>query len=318
MRHYFTVGLAVLAACSITPRLSSQQCLGGPQVQDACNRAIDALKTFHPAAGIIVSGGDPSLGTAQALGGFGHFFVSARVNAVNVAAPNPDTTSGPQTIRGFVPAPVVEAGVGVWPGLRGGMLAVDALFSATLVPTHAVDKLTVDSGATHLGSMALGLGFGVRVGLWSGMFPIPAVSVSVMRRSLPRLTYGQLAPSSISSGDAFDFSTDVKATNVRVTAGYHLPLADVAAGFGFDHYSSEGRLRYYDNPPFSDVATVPFTPRENRAVLFADAAFHLSLASLGVELGYQTGQDQHLSTNYSGFDPKSGHFFGGLGVRVGL
>jgi len=306
-------GLAVAGV-----RLSAQQCTGSASVQGVCNRAIDALKTFHPAAGIIVSGGDPSLGTAKALGGFGHFFVSARVNAVKVAAPNPDTTSGPQTIHGFVPAPVVEAGVGVWPGLRGGMLAVDALFSATLVPTHAVDKLSVDSGAAHVGSMALGLGFGARVGVWSGMFPIPAVSLSVMRRSLPRLTYGQLAASSLSSGDAFDFSTDVKATNVRVTAGYHLPLADVAAGFGFDHYSSAGRLRYYDNPPFSSVATVPFTPSENRAVLFADAAFHLSLASLGVELGYQTGQDQHLSTNYSGFDPKSGHFFGGLGVRVGL
>src|SRR5260221_1013763 len=122
MRRYCTFGLAVLAACSITPRLSGQQCSGGTQAQSICNRAIDALKTFHPAAGIIVSGGDPSLGTAQALGGFGHFFVSARVNAVKVVAANPDTTSGPQTIRGIVPAPDVEAGVGVWPGLHGGML----------------------------------------------------------------------------------------------------------------------------------------------------------------------------------------------------
>jgi hypothetical protein len=295
----------------------SAQCTGSASVQGVCNRAIDALKTFHPAAGIIVSGGDPSLGTAQALGGFGHFFVSARVNAVNVAAPNPDTTNVSNTIHGFVPAPVVEAGVGIWPGLRG-MLAVDALFAATLVPTHAVDKLTVDSGAAHFGSMALGLGYGVRVGVFNGMFPIPAVSVSVMRRSLPRLTYGQLAASSLSSGDAFQFATDVKATNVRVTAGYHLLLADVAAGFGFDHYSSNGRLRYYDNPPFNSIATVPFTPRNNRAVVFADAAFHLALASLGAEVGYQTGEDQHLSTNYSGFNAKSGHIFGGVGVRVGF
>ena len=294
------------------------QCTGSASVQEVCNRAIDALKTFHPAAGIIVSGGDPSLGTAEALGGFGHFFLSARVNAVKVAAPNPDTTSASNTIHGFVPAPVVEAGVGIWPGLRGGLLAVDALLSATLVPTHAIDKLTVDSGAAHFGSMALGLGFGARIGVFKGMFPIPAMSVSVMRRSLPRLTYGQLAASSLSSGDAFEFDTDVKATNVRVTAGYHLPLADVAAGFGFDHYSSNGRLRYFDNPPLGGIATVPFTPRNNRQVIFADAAFHLALASLGAEIGYQTGQDQHLSTNYSGFDAKSGHLFGGIGVRVGL
>lgn len=308
----FIAGLSAVAS-----RVSAQ-CTGGAQVQDVCNRAIDALKTFHPAAGILVSGGDPSLGTAQALGGFGHFFVSARVNAVKVAAPNPDTTSGANTIHGFVPAPVVEAGIGLWPGLSGGLLAVDALFSATLVPTHAVDKLTVDSGAAHFGSMALGLGYGARVGVFSGMFPIPALSVSVMRRSLPRLSYGQLAASSVSSGDAFEFETDVKATNVRVTAGYHLMLVDVAAGFGFDHYSSNGLLRYYDNPPFASIARVPFTPRNNREVVFADVGFHFALAMLGVELGYQTGEDQHLSTNYSGFNAKSGHFFGGVGMRVGL
>ena len=30
-----------------------------------------------------------------------------------------------------------------------------------------------------------------------------------MRRSLPRLTYGQLAATSLSSGDDFEFDTDV-------------------------------------------------------------------------------------------------------------
>ena len=112
--------------------------------------------------------------------------------------------------------------------------------------------------------------------------------------------------------------SDVKATNVRVTAGYHLPVADVVAGFGFDHYTSDGLLRYYDNPPLATVALVPFTPRNDREVIFADAAFHVALASLGGEVGYQTGKDQHLSAIYSGFSAKSGHFFGGIGLRVGF
>ena len=310
--------LLFAAAATVGARLSAQQCTGSAEPQAVCNLAIDALKTFHPAAGLIISGGDPTLGTARALGGLGHFFVSARVNAVKVSSLSPDTTVGPKTIHGFVPAPVVEAGIGVWPGLQNGVLSVDALFSATLVPTHAVDKLSVDSGAAHFGSLALGLGYGARIGLLSGTFPIPAVAVSVMRRSLPRLTYGRLAASSISAGDAFDFTTDVQATNVRVTAGYRLPVADLSAGIGFDHYTSDGLLRYYDNPPLSTVAQVPFTPRNNREVVFADAAFHFALASLGAELGYQTGQDQHLSANYSGFDSRSGHFFGGLGLRVGF
>jgi hypothetical protein len=310
--------LLLLAGFSIVTARLSAQCAGSPGVQAVCNRAIDALKMLHPAVGLIVSGGDPTLGTARALGGFGHFFVSGRVNAVNVRAPSPDTTFGQITIHDFVPAPVVEAGIGVWPGLGNGLLAVDALFSATLVPTHAVDKLSVDSSAAHLGSMALGFGYGARVGVFGGVFPIPALSVSVMRRSLPRLTYGRLAASSLSSGDAFDFNTDVHATNVRVTAGYHLEVVDVVAGFGFDHYTSDGLLLYYDNPPLSSVALVPFTPRNNRQVIFADAALHFAVASLGAEVGYQTGKDQHLSTIYSDLDAKSGHFFGGLGLRVGL
>ena len=90
--------------------------------------------------------------------------------------------------------------MGLYRGLSSGLLAVDGLFSATLVPTHAVDKLGVDSGATKLGSMALGLGYGVRIGIVRGLFPIPSLSVSVMRRSMPRVTYGRLAPTSLSVG----------------------------------------------------------------------------------------------------------------------
>ncbi|MGH7537949.1 MAG: hypothetical protein ACREMF_04900 [Gemmatimonadales bacterium] len=293
------------------------QCSGSPSVQVVCNRAIDALKTFHPAAGIIVSGGNPSLGSARALGGLGHGFVSARVNAVKVIVPNPDTTSGGATVEGLVPAPVVELGVGLWPGLRGGLLAVDGLLSATLVPTHAVDNLRVDSGATRVGSLALGIGYGVRVSAWRGAFPIPAVSLSVMRRSLPRVAYGRLAPSSLSAGDAFEFDTDLRATNVRLTASYRLPVVDVAAGIGFDRYTSHGRLRYYDNPPLNTLATVPFEPRNSRQLVFVNAAAQLSALALGAEIGYQTGKDQRLSTTYA-FDATGGHVFGGIGLRFGF
>jgi hypothetical protein len=200
----------LVALLSLTAKLTAQ-CTGNASVQEVCNRAIDALKTFHPAAGIIVSGGNPSVGSARALGGLGHGFLAVRVNALTVVVPNPDTTTGAAAFEGLVGAPVVEAGV----GLSGGFLAVDALFAATLLPTNAVDNLRVDSGATRLGSLALGLGYGARVSVLPGAFPVPAVSLSVMRRSLPRVIYGRLAPSSLSSGDAFEFETDLQATNVR-------------------------------------------------------------------------------------------------------
>src|SRR6266571_750913 len=115
-----------LFGCAATPIAAQNECSSAPaQAQGACNRAVDAYKTFQPLGGIVVSGGNPELGTGRALGGPGHLFGSFRVNIVKADVPNPDTTQA--KLSATVPAPVVEAGVGIWPGLSGGLLAVDAL-----------------------------------------------------------------------------------------------------------------------------------------------------------------------------------------------
>ncbi|HSD33216.1 MAG TPA: hypothetical protein VLB49_14950, partial [Gemmatimonadales bacterium] len=84
----------------------------------------------------------------------------------------------------------------------------------------------------------------------------------------------------------------------------------------FDRYTSHGQLRYYET--LINVATVPFDPVNERQLIFADAAFHLSLLTIGAELGWQTGEDQKLSTIYTDFDPTAGHLFGGVGLRFGF
>lgn len=303
------VGMLLTGALALAGRLAGQgqpQCsgLGAVQADSACNRAADAYMTFQPLAGMAMSGGNPVLGTGRALGGLGHFFVSARVNAVKAAVPNPDTTQ--QAVEGGVPAPVIEGGVGLFHGLSGGLLSVDALASAVLLPT-GLDKLSVDADATKVGSIALGIGYGVRVGILNGAFPVPAISVSAMRRSLPRLRYGDVA-----QGDAFSFDSDLKATNVRVAASLQVVILDVAAGFGFDKYTSTGQL-HFNNPAGPDSVT--FDVDNSRQVLFANVGMNLALLKVVGELGYQTGKDQNLSRNYTDFDPKAGHVYGGLGVR---
>ena len=282
------------------------------QCNTDCQRAEDALKSFHPVAGLIVSGGNPVLGSGGTLGGLGHFFVSARVNAVKVALPSTSSTDTAAT-SAVVPAPVVEAGLGIWNGLGGGLLSVDALASATLLPTTQVSNLKVDSSATKVGSLALGLGYGLRVGIIRGSFFVPSVSVSVMRRTLPRLTYGTLGAVP-STDSAFSFDTDLKATNFRVTAGMHLLLLDVAAGFGYDIYTSSAHIAYYNSP--ITVAHDTLNLNNKREVIFVNAGMNLMLVKVVGELGYQTGKDQTLSTNYQGLDPKAGHVFGGVGVRI--
>ncbi len=201
--------------------------------------------------------------------------------------------------------------------MSGGLLSIDALGSAVLLPTGAVSDLSVDSDAARIGSVALGIGYGASVGVLKGGFPVPSVSVSVMRRTLPRIRYGTLASTFGAPGDQFEFDTDLAATNIRAAASLHFVLLDVAAGVGFDKYSSTAHIRFHDNPVVpASVQTVTLDLKNSREVLFLDVGLSMTLVKLVAELGYQTGKDQRLSTNFSDFDPKAGHVFGGAGLRI--
>ncbi|PYP92509.1 MAG: hypothetical protein DMD34_14065 [Gemmatimonadetes bacterium] len=87
-----------------------------PDATAACNAAVDAVRAFYPLAGVIVNGGNPVLGTAGALGGFGHLAVTVRANAVKASLPDPSAASQrpvPSSFDGAVPAPMVEGAVGL-------------------------------------------------------------------------------------------------------------------------------------------------------------------------------------------------------------
>src|SRR5437667_2729594 len=296
--------------------------LAFPGARPACNTAVDAIRAFHPLAGMIVSGGNPVLGTAGSLGGIGRLTVTARVNAIKASLPNPDSASQsqvPSSFHGAIPAPIVEAALGLVRG-RGGFLSVDALGSAVLLPTSGVSGLSVDSNAAHIGGAALGIGYGARVGILGGTFPIPALSVSWMHRTLPRIQYGNVSQSTFGTGDQFQFDMDLKADNYRVVASWKFVLVDLAAGLGVDHYSSSATsISFHDNPLSpATVRTVVINPSSTREVAFVDGGLSLAALKLVGELGYQTGKDQHFTTNFSNFDPKAGHVFGGVGLRFGF
>jgi hypothetical protein len=148
---------------TMTPLLAAQepQCsMPDPTAARACNTAVDAVKAFHPLAGMIVSGGNPVLGSAGSFGGLGHLSITTRVNLSKASLPNPD---------------------------------------------------------------------------------------SATQSSVPSL----------------------------------------------------------------DLANT-------RQLLFVNAGLSFAAAKLVAELGYQSGKDQRLTTNFSDFDPKAGHVFGGAGLRFGL
>jgi hypothetical protein len=310
----YTASLAVLAVLALPLAAQEPQCQSvDPQAQAACNTMVDATKAFHPLAGMILSGGNPVLGTASTLGGFGHLAASLRVNAIKASLPNPDSAAQnpvPSSFDGYLPAPVLEAAVGLYRGTAAGLLSIDALGSAVLLPASRVRGMSVDPDAPKIGDVALGIGYGARIGILRGSFPVPTVSVSVMRRHLPRVQFGDVAPP---TSDPADFATDFDATNWRAVAGMHILFADVAAGIGVDHYTSAAIIHFQD---ITGPKTVTLDLANTREVLFADAGLTAGLVKLVLELGYQTGTDQTFATTFADFDPKAGHVFWGAGLRV--
>lgn len=282
-----------------------------------CSAAVDGTRAFHPVIGVLVSGGNPTIGSAATMGGLGHASFTLRVNAVEVVLPdlayNGSSSAVPAGDKVWAPAPLIEGAIGIYRGMPSGLLAIDLLASAQLLPTDPIDNFTVNAGARRLGDIALGLGYGARVGLLRELGPLPAVSVSVMRRDIPRISYGD-----VSTGDRFSYNVDLHATNLRLIASRKVLVFDMAAGLGWDKYSGDALIRFRD--PITGV-TQPNLPVEldnSRVLGFLNAGMSLSVLRLTGEVGYQGGRDQELSTSFEDFDTTKGKFFAGLGFRLGF
>jgi hypothetical protein len=307
----------LLLAAPLTALLAqAPECSGySGNAQEVCSAAVDGTRAFHPVFGMLVSGGNPTIGSAATLGGLGHASLTFRANAVNVVFPDLDYTGSSSTVPAgdklFLPAPLVEGSLGLYRGMSAGFLAVDFLGSAQLLPTNQIDNVSVDSDARKIGSIALGLGYGARVGLLRGMGPLPNVSVSIMRRDIPRITYGD-----VSTGDRYSYGVDLHATNVRLVASKQVAVLDLAAGLGWDKYTGDAIIQFTDPITGLLQSNVPVELDNSRVLGFVNAGVSMSMVRLTGEVGYQGGKDQELSTQFEDFDTTKGKFFAGLGLRV--
>src|SRR3989440_12723972 len=121
-KNLTTIAVTLVVFAASLAAQEPQCAMPDPNATAACNTAVDAIRAFHPLAGMIVSGGNPVLGTATSLGGIGHLTATARGNALKASLPNPGSASHspvPSSFHGGIPAPVVEAALGVLEG-RGG------------------------------------------------------------------------------------------------------------------------------------------------------------------------------------------------------
>jgi hypothetical protein len=109
----FTILMLSFAASTLHAPASECAAYSG-DASRVCSAAVDATRAFHPLLGVLVSGGNPVLGTGSPLGGLGHLSVTPRVNGVEVVLPRlsydgsatPESTwrSSGEVLRGPRPA----------------------------------------------------------------------------------------------------------------------------------------------------------------------------------------------------------------------
>jgi len=290
---------------------------GGAQAQNVCNAAVDGASVFVPVAGILVTGGSPFLGASGGLGGFPHLGITLRVNATQLVVPDAHyngvgtTVAAAQTV--VVPAPLIEGALGIFRGLRGGSFALDALGSAQLLPTKLIDNVHIDVNARSIGSIALGLGFGGRLTLIGEGEMLPALTVSVMRRTLPRIGVGNIV-----GGDRYSFASDLTSTEYRATIGKRFGPLALGAGAGWTDYVADAQIVFLNPVTNVQEPSVFVTVNDSRTVGFVDGGLALGRVYLIAEAGLQRGKDLGLVTTFAGNDPKEQRLFGSFGLRFGF
>ncbi len=288
------------------------------QAKNVCNAAVDGAYLFTPVAGILVTGGNPFLGATGGLGGLPHLGLTLRANGTQVVVPdfnyNGDGTVVGEKTKVFAPAPLVEGALGIFRGTgRGGALAVDALGSAQLLPTKLIDDVRVDVNARRIGSIALGLGFGGRLTLIGDRGSLPAVTVSVMRRSLPRIGYGNILAS-----DRYEFVTDLRSTEYRATIGKRVGPLNLGAGVGWTDYRADAEIVFRNPVTNAQEPPIDLAIKDSRGVFFLNGGLNAGMFYLIGEAGWQRGKDLHLVTTFIGNDPQITRFFASVGLRVGI
>lgn len=280
-----------------------------------CQAGVDALTLFLPTENVLVSGGNVVPGTAGAIGKFGHFRIGARVGLVRITIPSTDYDGTSDTVKAdtrlLIPVPRFDLSVGLFSKkLPMGTVAVDLLGSAVVLPTNTNSRYEVDENARTIQNIALGLGFGFRAG-FQMTGNKPTISLSVMKRDMPILRFGDLA-----AGDDLSVATSLSSINVRLAVGGKLSLLKLTGGAGMDLIKGDGAVTYRDSTatPVDSTLIVPLST--SRITTFLNAALDLGPLTLWGEGGFTLGKDDGVVTIFQRISPAGGVFYGGLGAAI--
>jgi hypothetical protein len=311
---------------------------GNPAVvRDRCGTVAQAVDAAQPQLGILMAGGNPTLGTASTggvrLGVIPRVSLTGRINVVAARLPDFREETGGQVEQFAFPAPAVAAnlsvgltqGVSVAP-MIGGFGAIDLLASVSVLPLSLLGD--------EFGDNAFSWGAGARVGLIRESFVTPGVSVSLMYRSLGDVRIGEVCrgsevPSGASrsicstDGDFGEIEFGLDNWSARAAVSKRLLGLGLTAGVGYDRFETSASLgfRAPSGPGgtdevyrFDDIAV-----DNDRWSAFIDGSFTILFGTIAAELGWMQGSDPiGALPAISEFDPGEGTFFGSVGARLSL
>lgn len=337
-------GLGLLAAPAAAQESGADapcRPISASELSERCHTVAQALESAQPQLGILLTGGNPTIGTASTggirLGLLPRITGSVKANVALIRVPDVLAEDG----EGFgdanwLPAPALNGTVslGVYPGVSlaptiGGVGAVDLLGSLTWLP---LETLGVEGFEESPG---LAYGVGARVGILRESFTMPGVSVSLMYRRLGDVRFGDVCPAGEvptappggtcpGEGDPGEVRFDLTDWSARAAVSKRLLGWGLAAGVGYDRFSSDAAFAFRHRDPGSPAVTRIFRSGDlevenERWSAFTNASFTVLFASLALEAGWMQGGDPLPGfPSASDFDPGSGTFFGSAGLRIAL
>jgi hypothetical protein len=309
---------------ALYPRCAAQ----AVYIQDACQKGVDIFNLLAPQLGASLAGGNAVLGQSGPLGGLGRFSIGVRGNVLQGTIPQSSgvslSTSGPQRTNftmedQILGLPTAEAAIGLFKGLPVGVTnvgGVDAIVSASFIPDLEIDEVSV---STTGGSVKLG--YGARLGVLQETSIVPGVSITFLRRDLPRTSV--IARAGSDTVAVSDIVAKSKAW--RVVAGKRFFAVGLTAGAGQDTYDASAKAGAVLNRTIAGLGTARVAVADaaqaersiTRTNFFGDLTIYFPFARLTGEVGRVTGGDD--VTPFNTFGGKTGgeaYTYYSAGLRV--
>jgi hypothetical protein len=314
MRRSLVASGTVLLLAVSAPAAHAQTCSAPATIGDACAVASDFFRYMAPQLGTAIAGGSHTLGIGTNLGGFPHFAIALRANAVQGNAPAiNDVFAGAAQQRSFdvsetpVPMATVDFALGLTKGFNVGVTrigGIDLIGGVTYLPE--IDE--AEFSLIPQSNIAVGLG--ARVGILEQSALIPGVSFSYMKRDLPTIDLG----ASADDGSTFAINDlSVKTTSWRISAQKNLLLFQLGAGYGGDtyDYSTNALVTVAGggSGSFTDAQSV------SRTTMYGTLGINLWLFKIVGEVGQVSGGDITTFNDFA-VPANEARTYGTLGIRI--